>query len=86
MNGGQIAGPRKECCARQGLGAKEWTMLEISRRQLIAGTAAIAALPWGASYAQVALGPKPSPLPQPVKLTVGLAKVVHLAPDGFMGP
>lgn len=61
-------------------------MLEISRRQLIAGTAAIAALPWGASYAQVALGPKPSPLPQPVKLTVGLAKVAHLAPVGFMGP
>ena len=61
-------------------------MLEISRRHLMIGTAAAAVLPWHTASADVTLGPKPSPLPQPAKLTVGLAKVAHLAPVFFMGP
>jgi len=61
-------------------------MLEISRRRLMIGAAAVGVLPWGSAFAQSTLGPKPSPLPQPVKLTVGLAKVAHLAPVAFMEP
>jgi sulfonate transport system substrate-binding protein len=64
--------------------AKEIAMLEVSRRQLVIGGAAAAALPWMPSLAAAALGPKPPALPQPVKLTVGLAKVAHLAPVFFM--
>ena len=60
-------------------------MLRLSRRKLLIGGAVAAALSWSAALAQTELGPKPEPLAEPVTLTVGLAKVAHLAPIATMG-
>lgn len=52
-------------------------MFHISRRTFVAGSAALLTV---RPSVAAELGPKPPPLPQPVKLTVGVAKVAHLAP------
>ena len=49
-------------------------------RKLLFGAVALATI--GAAGTASALSPKPEPLPQPVKITVGFGKVAHLSPIG----
>ena len=49
-------------------------------RKLAFGTTILATI--GAGGTASALSPKPEPLPQPVKITVGFGKVAHLSPIG----
>ena len=49
-------------------------------RKLLLGAIVLASI--GAAGTASALSPKPEPLPQPVKITVGFGKVAHLSPIG----
>jgi sulfonate transport system substrate-binding protein len=49
-------------------------------RKLLCGAFFLATI--GATGSAAALSPKPEPLPQPVKITVGFGKVAHLSPIG----
>jgi len=58
-------------------------MSTISRRTFLAASAILSLSPWEAALA-AKLGPKPPPLAQPVKLTLGILKVAHLAPLAYL--